>query len=241
MEYDIGDGPKTTWVYVEPDITTFYEDEPPPASTPVQPQFNGFAGKFINMSNRSVTLFWIDGSKKHPMRHHGPFIASGTATFPGHHFAFTENDQPDKVLKSFLVGSYPSSLYWYDPYFVENDPEATERNLNELNADERAKYDNWRRTLLFHEQYLNITGRAYLANYLRERPMHHMWRADHFGQTHWVETRETHFVVEPPPDKLGPVIGLPKSRVLGRDDPRILQEYREEGTKTKNMTLKVSQ
>ena len=60
MEYDVGDGPQTTLVYVEPDVTTFYQLEEPPSQTRVTPKFNGFQGKFINMSNKPVTLYWYD-------------------------------------------------------------------------------------------------------------------------------------------------------------------------------------
>jgi hypothetical protein len=60
MQYDVGDGPQTTLVYVEPDVTTFYKGTtaPPPATTKVKPKFNGLSGKFINMSNKPVSLYW---------------------------------------------------------------------------------------------------------------------------------------------------------------------------------------
>jgi hypothetical protein len=86
MTYDVGLGEQTTWVYVEPDVsffwvvdrfavilnthtdtlpsslatlqvTTFYKDGAP-ASTKVVPKHNGFSGKFINLSNKSNTLYW---------------------------------------------------------------------------------------------------------------------------------------------------------------------------------------
>ena len=46
MEYvDLSDGKKKkTMVYMEPDVTTFYEGQELPASTKVVPKFNGFAG-----------------------------------------------------------------------------------------------------------------------------------------------------------------------------------------------------
>jgi len=58
MEYDVGDGPQTTLVYVEPKVETFYPPGEAPSSQKVVPKFNGFAGKFINMSNQAVTLYW---------------------------------------------------------------------------------------------------------------------------------------------------------------------------------------
>ena len=58
MTYDVGDGPQTTWVYIEPPVESFYPPGEAPSSTKVVPKFNGFAGKFINMSNQKVTLYW---------------------------------------------------------------------------------------------------------------------------------------------------------------------------------------
>ena len=58
MTYDVGDGQKTVWVYVEPDVTSFYANGTAPATTKVVPKHNGFAGKFINLSNRKASLYW---------------------------------------------------------------------------------------------------------------------------------------------------------------------------------------
>jgi hypothetical protein len=57
MEYDIGYGKQSTMVYVEPDMTSMYNGNPP-ASKKVVPKFNGLAVKFINMSNKVVRLSW---------------------------------------------------------------------------------------------------------------------------------------------------------------------------------------
>jgi hypothetical protein len=156
------------------------------------------------------------------MRNQQPFTASGTATFPNHRFLFAPPDEPDTSLQFFLVGEYPENIYVYDPYHVPNDPEKTETNLQALSKEDRAKYDHWRQTLLFNEQYKNVTGRSYLANYLRKPPMHYMWRADYFGQTHWVTTKETHFVKEPTVEELQPLGET--DRVLKESDPRLLSQ-----------------
>jgi hypothetical protein len=154
MTYDVGDGPQNTLVYVEPPVTSFYKDGKAPASQIVMPKHNGLAGKFINMSNKRLSLYWeeSEGGAKHEMRHHLPFTSSGTATFPGHRFLFTEEKNPEKVLKRMIVTEYPESIYYYDPYHVDGDPGQTEKNLEVLNDDERAKYDGWRKTLIFDEQ-----------------------------------------------------------------------------------------
>jgi hypothetical protein len=182
--------------------------------------------------------------KLHPMRHQLPFVASGTATFPNHHFRFTDVDDTTKVLADFRVKPYPENLYWHDPYFVAGDPAATEKNLAVLTPEERNKYDTWRKTLLFSEQYKNVTGRSYLSNYLRKPPRHFMWRADYIGQQHWITSTETHFTT----DVLGPetegqleeIEEIGKKRVLKPGEPRLLSQYRDpaEGG-VLNMTLTV--
>lgn len=168
------------------------------------------------------------------MRYHNPFTASGTGTFPTHRFLFVDENTQETV-KTFIVGNYPNNLYAYDPYYVEGDPEATEANLKKaLSKADRAKYDVWRKTLRFNEFYLKKTGRSYLANYLRDPPMHFMWRADYFGQEHYVESRETHFIEEPPNAELEPILAKSKQRQLTAP---LLSQYRSPGAL--NMTLKV--
>jgi hypothetical protein len=267
MTYDVGDGEQTTLVYVEPPVASMYPPGTEPLSkTKVQPKFNGLAGKFINMSNKKLTLYWYvclphhnrsmalttnqyrfhffwgggrcstreqtPGGQRIAMRHHSPFTASGTGTFPTHRFLFVD-ETTKQVVKTFIVGNYPNNLYPYDPYHVEGDAEATEKNLKALTASERAQYDVWRKTLKFNEYYLEKTGRSYLANYLRPRPMHFMWRADYYGQVHYVESRETHYATEPPQKELFPT-SLAKTRKLTTP---LLSKYRHPGAL--NMTLKV--
>ena len=252
MEYDVGDGPKTTLVYVEPDVNTFYklQDEGladnavVPKRTKVTPKFNGFQGKFINMSNKPMTLYWEEraGGAQHVMRNHHPFSASGTATFPGHRFFFAPVDHPEQEAARFVVGTYPQNLYVYDPYTVPDDPAATEQNLKVLNQQERAKYENWIKTLRFNEFYVNKTGRSYLANYLRDPPKHWIWPADYFGQEHWVTSRETHFVQHPPKAIAdAPLKEIGRKRILKESQDRLLKEYRDTTTTdgVLNMTLKV--
>jgi hypothetical protein len=118
------------------------------------------------------------------MRHHTPFSASGTGTFPGHRFLFISDDgksnsdpaENGTILKTMIIGQYPENVYYYDPYHVENDPVQTEQNVNtSLSVKDREKYYNWVRTISFNQQYLQFTGRSYLANYLRPPPIHFMW------------------------------------------------------------------
>lgn len=253
--YDVGDGPQTTMAYVEPGLDTFYREKDGSPSkrswSRVQPAFNGLAGKFINMSNKKLDFYWESskGGTTHLMRHYPPFSAGGTGTFPTHRFFLTPLGDPNNRLKEWVVVDYPQNLYVYDPYFVEGDPEQTERNLkNNLKRKERRSYDKWKKTLSFNEQYQAFTGRSYLANYRedspRKPPMHYMWRPDYFGQEHWVTTRETHFESLPPMDALGGIGEVGRERVLKDSDPRVFQEYRARDETTgepleyMNMTLK---
>ena len=137
--------------------------------------------------------------------------------------------------------------YVYDPYLVKDDPILTEKNLQKhLNAKERSQYEKWTKTLLFHEQYKNFTGRSYLANFSdgpRKPPSHFMWRADYFGQEHWVTTKETHFDRLPSSENLQPITRGSK-RTLKDSDARYLAEYRvrdenNDPIEFMNMTLKV--
>lgn len=253
--YDVGDGPQTTMVYVEPDLNSFYrtsiDDIPKNRYSRVKPAFNGLAGKFINMSNKHLEFYWEShaGGTAHLMRHYTPFSTGGTGTFPTHRFFLAAPEAPTVHLHLWIVQQYPENLYVYDPYIVGNDPEKTERNLQKhLDKKERSQYDKWKKTLSYNEQYKEFTGRSYLANYgddgPRAPPSHHMWRADYFGQKHWVTTKETHFVKLPPMSELGKVTAFGSERVLKDSDPRHFQKYRavdeitQEPLAYMNMTLK---
>lgn len=137
----------------------------------------------------------------------------------------------------------------YDPYLVKDDPIQTEKNLNKhLNEKEFLQYEKWTKTLRFNEQYKKFTGRSYLANFgddgPRKAPSHFMWRADYFGQEHWVTTKETHFDRLPPSEEVGPIKLKGSERILQDSDPRILADYRVKNENNDpldymNMTLTV--
>ena len=167
-----------------------------------------------------------------------PFGAGGTASFPGHLFYLTPEEDDQNILIRFTVGNAPDNVYVYDPYHVEGNEKETEANLAALGASDREKYMAMRRTFLFSQEYKKVTGRSYLANYPRERPPHYMWRADYFDQIHWVTTRETHFTKLPPKNLLQQINIHGKKRKLENKEPRLLAEYRS-GEKIMNMTLKV--
>lgn len=240
MAYDIGYGEKAFLAYVEPDVTTFYNGKPP-ASKKVVPNFTGLATKFVNMSKKPVKLFWepYEGGRLDPMGTMGPFAATGTASHEGHIFVFATMDSVPKILHRVYI-TQKENTYVYDPYIVEGDTEATKKVLDkELDDKERELYEGWMDTIVFSEQYEAFTGRPYIANYLRGRPKHFMWRADYFGQEHWVETRETNFVQLPPDSDLPRLEQVSSDRKLKESDDRLLSEYRDPTQSTMNMTLRV--
>lgn len=232
--FDIGYGEEEFDFYVTPDVSTFYQEEPG-SRTPVTPKFNGISGKFVNMSPVRVEWYWDPGSgqKGILMAICPPFESVGTATFPTHKFYFTDSD--GVILKRFVV--VPGrSIYYYDPFEVVGDEQATRRNLELLTLDEYEKYETHKRTMLFNEKYREITGRDYLPVYPRNKPIHYLWPADYYGQQHWAMTKETHFVELPPEHKLKKITEKGEKRILSENEPRMLQEYRS-GDSTMNMTL----
>ena len=165
-----------------------------------------------------------------------PFSSGGTATFPGHIFIFTPENDLSKILIRFHVQEYPDNVYVYDPYHVDGDENQTRENLSQLKGKERESYLKMRKSYLFGLEYKKFTGRSYLVNYPRPRPPHFMWRADYFNQTHWVTTKETRFIRKPPQEDIPVLTEHGRVRALRDADPRPLAEYREEGML--NMTLK---
>jgi len=246
MSYNIGYGPQTIMAYVEPNVTSFYRNRSPPASTKVFMKFNGLATKFINLSNKNLHLYW-EPYRNSPtgafvdMGALAAFGASGSASHPGHRYLFCTADKLPKVLHRVIIEEHPKNTYAYDPYYVEGDAKATEKNLQsaQLTEDEHRKYQQWRDTLAFSEEYLKFTGRSYIANYLRSKPRHFMWQAHYFGQEHWVTSRETHFSIMPPTGQLGSIQERGKERILSPESPRILSEYRDPNHSILNMTLRV--
>jgi hypothetical protein len=80
---------------------------------------------------------------------------------------------------------------------VPDDKVKTQQNLKELTLDELSKYETMRRNRIVSQEYPQTTGWDHLTMYPRKKPSHFMWRADYFGQTHWVTTQETLFTEIP--------------------------------------------
>jgi prolyl 4-hydroxylase len=134
----------------------------------------------------------------------GPFESAGTASFQGHVFYFIR-PKTKEVVCSFRVAK-GHSVYYCDP-FTNNDPSdptagihtGLVRSLDTLKETERELYEAAVFNRHFAPIYKNFTGGSeWLGNFPTEKPRHFMWRADFFGQKHYVETQETHFVELPP-------------------------------------------
>lgn len=238
MVFDLGYGPQEFHAYVQPDVSTFYLDEPGTREQ-AKPRHEGIAAKFVNISTRNTRLFWCpgNGGRCSPMSHMRPFESAGTASFPRHVFHI-EDDDTGEVLARFAIDP-PTSVYYYDAITVENDPEATARNMEQLAEHELEAYRVHMDSRKFGDEYFRFTGRPYLSMYPRNAPSHKMWPANYFGQEHWVTTRETHFVTNPPLSELGSIDVEGSARKLkAGGEPRLLFEYREEEAYL-NMTLKV--
>lgn len=240
MEYDLGYGMQEFRAYVTPDVSAFYRMGHGTLAKAV-PKHKGHAAKFVNMSARRVRLWWDpkDGTRgASPMGFMGPFESTGTASFPRHNFYIADADDGNIVLARFVIDP-PTSVHYYDDIAVDDDPDATERNVAKLSPDHQNRYRAHVDSRKFNKLYLDFTGREYLALYPRNVPSHKMWPADHFGQEHWVSTRETHFVANPPLSALGPIDVVGSARRLNSGDERLLSEYRDAETTHLNMTLRV--
>ena len=226
--------------YRRADIDSMYR-EPPGSRIEKTPVFNGQAGKFVNMSPERLDLYWenTDGMR-HYISHAGPFESTGTSTFPGHVFHFVR-PKTDEIVCTFPMQK-GTAVYYYDPFvaYDASDPSAGKYNgpvLSKSELDERKLelYEAAQFNREFAPIYKNFTGGSeWLGNYPTEPPKHHMWRADYFGQEHFVQTRETQFVTLPPREVLHRLSSQQLRRNL-TDSPAMMQ-YRASGIM--NITIK---
>lgn len=220
--------------YVQPDVSTFYRDTPG-TCRPMKPRFQGLAGKFINLSPDYLALYWDDGHGGSLIADMPPFQAAGTATFPIHKFFISKKNNKNDVVSRIHI--HPDqNLYVYDAF------ELGHATFQDLSSDDLELYHIQKNNLYFAEQYRKFTGRDWLSLYPhRQRPMYKMWNADYFGQQHWVVSKETHYIAEPPEELLGRL----RTDEMHRDrrlylNARNLTRYRSEDSGgTLNMTLTV--
>jgi len=245
MTFDTGYGKETALVYVTPDVSSFYNDGVKRELK--KPDFDGFGIKVINMSPDPVTWWWYSGEDSEPMYMDtiNPFEADGTSSFDGHVFYFTPTDDSSFVLKWFYIEE-GTHLYYYDAFVVDSDdyeddddvPEeerTPDNDIEDLDEDELELYNRQKTNLKFAKEYRAFTGREWMSLYPRPSPRFKMWRADYFGQMHWVVTKETHFVSMPSDEEL--TMNSYISSKLNDTQPRLLHQYRKK--QSMNMTMEV--
>jgi len=231
MTFDIGQGEEKFLAYVQPDVSTFYR-EPEGSRKEKKMLFNGFAGKFYNLSPWALTLYWSGGEDTMVIDTIQPFQARGTATFPGHVFYIAPPDNPTNIAKYWEM--VPTTTHYvFDPF---SGTETLQLSHDALDPDQRKLYDAQKRSLSFAKKYREFTGRDYQSLYPRPMPMHKMWPNEYIGQKHWVETKETHFATIPHKSLLGKITEHGSSRKLSETDPRLMESYRFPG-QTLNLTL----
>ncbi|KAL7580981.1 hypothetical protein ACA910_005795 [Epithemia clementina (nom. ined.)] len=185
----------TFYAYVTPDVSTFY-NETKGSRTAVKPLFSGMFGKFINLSPDPVRVWW-KGKELGYIADVEAFGSAGTATYVGHVFVVTPPNQKGKVLVEWKM-QQGNSLYYYDPFNFD-----IHKAHKKLSDKQYVYYHMQWHNKLFAEQYKQFTGRDWLALYQQKKPpRYHMWRADYFGQTHQVVTKEIHFVELPTEEEL---------------------------------------
>jgi len=223
--------------YVIPDVSTFYQ-EPLGSREKKKPSFGGFGMKFINLSPKTIALFWDDRKGGMEIANVGPFQAVGTATFSSHTFFCKDktSKNPDEILQKFPM-HYGQNLYVYDAFALGH------ANSKDLNKQEIALYKLQYENLQFGELYKNFTGREWLALYpSKPKPIYPMWNADYFGQEHWVATNQVHYLEEPPSSLLKMVTERELRRrhdgTSTSDLDLSLEPYRAK-EKYLNLTLKV--
>jgi hypothetical protein len=217
ISFDIGYGTEHFEVYIQPNVTSMMRSSQP--VTAKKPAFNGLAAKFFNMSPETVMLYWdpMTGQAPSLIAKLQPFFTTGTASFPGHNFLITKPDYNHasnrQILQRILVTQGVSN-YYYDPLENAMDPDQTKLNLATLTYKQYEMYEKMKRTQLFNLKYKEVTGREYLSHYPRQKPQHYMWRADYFGQTHWVTSPEVHFRQLPPAQDLKSINTYGTRRIL---------------------------
>lgn len=184
------------YAYVTPEVSTFYNESD--TRIAIEPSFQGFFGKFVNMSPKPIQVHWKSSAGALTyITDIEPFGSAGTATYPDHTFVATPKDRPTKHLATWKMAP-TNSLYYYDPFRGKPD-----RAQKALSSQEYHLYHIQYQNQAFAVQYREFTGRDWLSLYgYKPPPKFHMWRADSLGQVHTVTTEEIHFVENPNPKEL---------------------------------------
>jgi prolyl 4-hydroxylase len=186
MEYNVGNGPQETWVYVEPSVASFYRNATTATIQP--PAFPGRHVKFFNLLTVPIELYWEQEKKTSLVKVLRPLSTAGITAFVDHVFSFRLVGR-DAVLERFRVSANASNVFSIPLKVVER--MSQHYHLPDRNTTQQEESYQWlTKTLLYNDYYYNTTGRSFLSRYGRLMPRHFMWPADFFGQEHVVATKE---------------------------------------------------
>jgi len=185
----------TTRVYERPHVSTYYRSrqrasssdnalavvvEPNYKIPPASLTFTGYAAKFVNLSPKSVNLYWDGGripSGPRAGEMHTVLVGTiasmesiGTSSFPGHTFYLTPTYDKDHMLQRWTI-TEDSPISYYDPAFEDMSTDAQRTEMERLVHDgkwteeQRFRREAWLVDRSFGRDYLIKTGRAWLANF----------------------------------------------------------------------------
>jgi hypothetical protein len=128
-----------------------------------------------------------------------PFDVAGLSPRPGQKFFLTPLNNPKKEVLAVWEVEKGKNLLVYDPLQGQDASDMlTEKDLK--------RYNIQKENLHFANAYRKMTGRDWLALYgYQKAPQYPLWRAEYFGQTHAVQSEETHFTAIPPDKKIKPL------------------------------------
>jgi len=185
-----------TYFYRAPSIESMYYRSPqrghevasvktkaPAITEAIQLSFPGFVAKFINLTPQPVLLHWEDGrsSQRRLVGELAPYEALTTATRPGEAFFVSPVYDPSDALERWTVTPEDSTVYYETGKKSNN-------NQHSLTAEQELQYKMQKLNQEFAMHYLIHSGRRWLSHFPRRFPVHPMWSADYFGQTHTVPT-----------------------------------------------------
>jgi len=257
--------PLFTMAYIQPDIASMYhtdEEKESIVQTPISVKsilseksddqkiskmkgvslsYTGFTAKLINLSSKTLRLFWDTKSKPRFVRLVEPFESVVTATVPGSTFHLTPTYDKDHLLVRWTITTDDAVLA-YDP--IAEKASGSSGSIESMSVEFQTKYAMQKLNLAYGREYLAKTQRQWLGTFPRPMPMHYMWEASYINQEHVVSTSQSHFTSLPPSTSdiwkqqlnyAGYDALMTKKQKTG-EETVLLPEYREEGSL--DLTLK---
>lgn len=169
--------PSIESMHVEHDASSV-KQKPPTIHAAVL-TYSGFSAKFVNLAAIPVLLYWDgrggDDRNRRLVGEIAPFEALSTATRPGESFSVAPVHDHSLALARWVVTA-DEAVQYYEPKKASalTEGEVMLHKLQMLNQE-------------FAKHYLIHSGRTWLAHFPRAFPIHHMWTAEYFGQSHNAE------------------------------------------------------